>query len=66
VACTGEACCDGDDGITVVATGWLGAGDGDGMARSQCAGTQGAKPCWWASNGEETGWAVAGDDRVIG
>jgi hypothetical protein len=66
VACTGEVRCDDDDGGTVVATGWLGAGDGDGTARSQCVGTQGAKPCWWASNGKETGQTVAGEDRVVG
>jgi hypothetical protein len=66
VACIGEARCDGDDGGTVVATGWLGAGGGDGTARSQCARTQGAKPCWWVSNGEEMGQMVAGDDRVVG
>jgi hypothetical protein len=42
------------------------AGGGDGMARSQGTGTQGAKPCWWVSNGEETGRAVAGDGRVVG
>jgi hypothetical protein len=39
------------------------AGSGDGMARSQGAGTQGTKPCWWVSNGEETGQAMVGDDR---
>jgi hypothetical protein len=43
VAGTGEACCDGDDGSKVVATGRLGAGGGDGTARPQCAGTQGTK-----------------------
>jgi hypothetical protein len=43
VAGTGEACCDDDDGGKVVATGQLGAGGGDGTARPQCTGTQGAK-----------------------
>jgi hypothetical protein len=46
VACTGEARCGGDDGGTVVATGRLGAGGGDGTTRSQCVEAQGAKPCW--------------------
>ena len=58
MACTGEARCDSDDGGTVVATGWLGVGGGDGTARSQCVGTQGAKPYWWTSNGKETQRAV--------
>jgi hypothetical protein len=43
VAGTDEACYDSDDGGTLVATGRLGAGGGDGTARPQCAGTQGAK-----------------------
>jgi hypothetical protein len=39
---------------------------GDGMARGRHkgTGTQGAKPCWWVSNGEVTGRVVAGGDRV--
>jgi hypothetical protein len=44
------------------------ADSGDEMARGRRkgTGTQGAKPCWWVSNGEEMGWTVAGDDRVDG
>jgi hypothetical protein len=44
------------------------ADDGDGMAwgRRKRTGTQGAKPCWWESIGEETGRTVAGDERVDG
>jgi hypothetical protein len=34
--------------------------------RRKGIGTQGAKPCWWVSNGEETGRTVAGDERVDG
>jgi hypothetical protein len=29
-------------------------------------GRKALKLCWWASNDEEKGWAVAGDDRVVG
>jgi hypothetical protein len=44
------------------------ADGGDGMARGRRKGTgmQGTKPCWWMSNGEETGRTVAGDECVDG
>jgi hypothetical protein len=44
------------------------ADGGHGMARGRRKGTrtQGAKPCWRVSNGEETGRTVAGDERVDG
>jgi hypothetical protein len=46
---------------------WDGSTDGgDDMARGRRKGigTQGTKPCWWVSNGEATGRAVAGGERA--
>jgi hypothetical protein len=66
VASTGDACHGDDDGVQWR---WDGLGSrGDGMARGRRKGTgmQGAKPCWWASNGEETGRTVADDERIDG
>jgi hypothetical protein len=48
VASTGDDC-RGDDGAQ-----WR--QDGSGLRKG--TGTQGAKPCWWMSNGEVTGRAV--------
>jgi hypothetical protein len=43
--------------VQAVATGRLG---------HSVRGRKAPKSCWWASNGEEMGRAVAGDDRVVG
>jgi hypothetical protein len=50
----------------VVAIGWLGAGGGDGTARSQCVGLKAPIRAGERVNGEEMRRAVAGDERVDG
>jgi hypothetical protein len=47
-------------------TAWADGGDGMARGKHKGTGTQGAKPCWWVSNGKETGRTVAGDERVDG
>jgi hypothetical protein len=64
VASTGDACRGGDDGAQWRRDGSTDGGDGMARGRRNGTGTQGAKPCWWVSNGEATGRAVAGGERA--
>jgi hypothetical protein len=64
VTSTGDACRGGDDGAQRRRDGSGRRGDVMARGRRKGTGTQGTKPCWWMSNGEATGRAVVGDDRV--
>jgi hypothetical protein len=64
VASTGDACRGSDDGKQWRRDGSADGDDGMAWGRRKETGTQGTEPCWWVSNGEATGRAVAGGDRV--
>jgi hypothetical protein len=64
VASTGNACRGGDDGKQWRRDGSTNNSDGMARGRRKGTGTQGAKPCWWVSNGEATGQVVAGGERA--